>query len=1099
MKTIPPQCPEPETVKYWRSIDQLAQTPEFQTWAEREFPAGASDLRDESTRRHFLKLMGASFLFAGVGFMGAGCRRPQETIYPFSKQPENYVHGVPQWFATAMPTRGTALPLLVRSNDGRPTKVEGNPEHPDSNGGTDAFAQASILNLYDPDRAQRYTRDGNEVIKEAALDFLGSLSKQCVASGGKGLAFLMERSSSPSRSRLQAAIAQKLPQARWFIHEPVDFAIHQQAASLLAGKPVRPYFKLDAAKVILSLDCDFIGAEEDNHRFIRAFSKGRKVAKKGDLMNRLYAVESLMTQTGANADHRLRVAASSVISVAVAIAAKVAPTNTDAQALAAKFPLPAHVSAKWIEECAKDLLAPENKNAALVLAGYRQPLAVHLLAGVLNSALQSEGTTLVLQDVPAASESTIKELAQALNGGQVETLVILGGNPVFTAPADLDWSSIQKKAKTVIRLGYYEDETFASSTWHLPATHYLESWGDARTSDGTCVPIQPLIAELFGGLTEIELLARIGGIEPFKPYDIARETLKSIAGADGFEEKWKRFLHDGFLTGSAPQLSTAKINPAAASATLGAATATAQPSKDKLEVLLYRDYSVDDGRYANNGWLQEMPDPITKVVWDNAVLVSRKTAAELGVKNNQVVEIELNGRKVQGPIWIQPGLGDFTLCLALGYGRDKGGRVANFNGGKVGFNAYPLRTADMGYFAVGAKIVPTGKTYPLSIPQDHWTMEGRPIIREANLKQFEANSEFAKGMNMEHPPGEKDAHHNPLPLYPNPLEEAKKKAHHQWGMSVDLSACVGCSACVIACQSENNIPIVGKEQVEKGREMHWLRIDRYFTGDPAKQKASQKTLASDQEQAYEAWIDDPQVVNQPMMCQHCEGAPCESVCPVNATVHDEEGLNVMAYNRCVGTRYCSNNCPFKVRRFNFFDYNKRPIESLYKGPLATRKADEWDIVKLIKNPDVTVRMRGVMEKCTFCIQRIEGAKIAQKVKAGGSGDVVVPDGTIKTACQQACPADAIVFGNIADPKSRVSELKAQTRDYTVLDFLNIGPRTTYLAKLRNPNPAMPDVYDMPLSTKEFIEKNGPIEGETHHHGAEPSGEHAPTAEKKGAH
>ncbi|MBI5388575.1 MAG: TAT-variant-translocated molybdopterin oxidoreductase [Verrucomicrobia bacterium] len=1093
MKRPPPPCPEPETVKYWRSLDQLAETPQFREWVEREFPAGASELRDETTRRHFLKLMGASFLFAGVGFLGAGCRRPEEKIYPFSKQPENYVHGVPQHFATAMPVRGTAIPLLVRSNDGRPTKIEGNPDHPDSNGSTDVFAQASILNLYDPDRAQRYTRDGHDVIKEVAFDFLGTLSTQYAANGGAGLCFLAGRSSSPSRARLQALLAQKMPKARWFVHEPVDFSASRQAASLLVGKPVAPHFKLDAAKVILSLDCDFLGSEEDNYRHQRGFAKNRRLAKKGDPLSRLYAVEALMTQTSMNADHRLRVASSAVVSVAAAVVATALGNEADAQALAKKFPLPADVKPQWISECAKDLLA--HKGAALVVAGYRQPLAVHLLAYALNSILQSEGRALVFfEAAPAFPEGDIAELATALNAGQVETLVVLGGNPVFTAPAELDWAATQKKAKTVIRLGYYEDETFASCTWHLPAAHYLESWGDARTSEGTVVPVQPLIQPLFDGLTEIELLARLAGVEQPKSYDVVRETFRTLAGADLFEEKWKKFLHDGFLAGSAAKPAVVTMNKAAGLQELNAVSTPEPPSKDKLEVIFHRDYSVDDGRYTNNGWLQEMPDPVTKLTWDNAVLVSRKTAAELGVKNNQVVEIELGGRKVQGPIWIQPGQADFTLGLALGYGRDRGGRIANFNGGKVGFNAYPLRTADAGYFKVGAKIMATGRTYPLSCPQDHWTMEGRPIIREATLKQFNEMPNFAAGMNMEHPPGPKDAQHNPLPLYPNPLDAQKKSALHQWGMSIDLNACTGCAACVIACQSENNVPIVGKEQVAKGREMHWLRLDRYYTGDPALQK-SRDVLVADESQAYEAWIDDPQVVTQPMLCQHCEAAPCESVCPVNATVHDQEGLNVMAYNRCVGTRYCSNNCPFKVRRFNFFDYNKRPLEHLYQGPMATRREDEWDLVKMVKNPDVTVRMRGVMEKCTFCTQRIEQAKIAQKVKAGASGDVVVPDGTIKTACQQACPTEAIVFGNIADPKSRVSQLKAQSRDYTVLDFLNIKPRTTYLAKVRNPNPAMPDYYEMPLSMKEFVEKNGPVEGQEHHHGAEP-GRAVKSAEKE---
>jgi molybdopterin-containing oxidoreductase family iron-sulfur binding subunit len=513
--------------------------------------------------------------------------------------------------------------------------------------------------------------------------------------------------------------------------------------------------------------------------------------------------------------------------------------------------------------------------------------------------------------------------------------------------------------------------------------------------------------------------------------------------------------------------------------------AVASPDKDKLEVVFHRDYSLDDGRYNNNGWLQEMPDPITKMVWDNAVLISRKTAAELGVKNFDVVEIKLGNGSISGPIWVQPGQADYSIGLALGYGREKSGRV----GRNVGFNAYPLRTTTAENFAVGATLTRTGKTFTLACTQDHWSMEGRPIIREANLAQYRDHPNFAKSMQQEEPRVAQS-------LYPNPFDELKKSGHHQWGMSIDLNTCVGCSACMMACQSENNVPIVGKDQVRRGREMHWLRIDRYYSG-LSKNRDSLDTYHTEGQQQFESWIDDPQVATQPMLCQHCESAPCENVCPVNATVHDQEGLNLMVYNRCVGTRYCSNNCPYKVRRFNYFDYNKRGIgKNLYWGPLRHRADDEWDLLKMIKNPDVTVRMRGVMEKCTFCVQRIEQAKISQKVKARGSDDVIVPEGTFTTACAQACPAGAIVFGNLNDSESRVSKLKQQQRDYTVLEFLLTKPRLTYLARVRNPNPAMPDYQAEPMSFENYKQKAGdPFEREGEAHGA--SG--AETAVEKGAH
>jgi molybdopterin-containing oxidoreductase family iron-sulfur binding subunit len=1048
MKTIPPICPEPEFGrKYWKSLDQLAETPEFRQWAEREFPQGASEWTDPVTRRHFVKIMSASFLLGGLGLAGSGCRRPEEKIVPFTRMPENYTHGVPQFYATAMPTRGSAIPLVVKSHDGRPIKVEGNSLHPDSNGGTDRFAQASILNLYDPDRASQFKSGGNLVTAAATTDFLDRLAREGQASGGKGVGFLVERSNSPSRARLQKLIGQKMPQAKWYVHEPVDLDISRQAASVAFGAAVRPYHHFDAARVIVSLDCDFIGAEEDAPTNIRRFAQGRRLEKPSDTPSRLYIAEGLMTLTGFNADHRLRLATSAIGQLAAALAAELGVAG------AGSVPKPAGVDPLWIAECAKDL--QENRGQSLVVAGYRQPLEVHLLAYAINSALGNLGKTVTFQDTPSAGEGTLAELAQALNTGSVETLVILGGNPVYTAPADLDWARTQRKARTIVRLGSSEDETFPHCDWHLPAAHYLESWGDALSPDGTLIPIQPLIAPLFGGLTELEVLARIAGSGVTSGYEIVRETFAGIVKGD-VEATWLKFLHDGFLAGSAAKPVDVKLDVGAAAKAV-AGLKVAAPGKSSLEVIFHRDYSLDDGRYNNNGWLQELPDPVTKIVWDNAVLVSRKTAQELGVQNSDVVEITLGGRSVEGPIWVQPGLADYSLGLALGYGREKSGRV----GRNVGLNAYRLRAANALYIAGGATLRKTGKTYTLTCTQDHWSLEGRPIIREANLDQFRAKPDFAKEMKMEEPPVV-------APLYPNPFDEAKKQGLHQWGMSIDLNRCVGCSACMLACQSENNIPIVGKDQVGRGREMHWLRIDRYYSGAP---KGQHSTWIKEQKQQFEQWIDDPQAVTQPMMCQHCESAPCENVCPVNATVHDNEGLNLMVYNRCVGTRYCSNNCPYKVRKFNYFDWNKRPIGQFYKGPFGHRKEDEWDLLKMIKNPDVTVRMRGVMEKCTFCVQRIEQAKIAQKVKAGASGDVIVPEGTFTTACAQACPAGAIVFGNLNDTNSRVTKLKEDARDYTVLEFLLTKPRLTYMARVRNPRRGMPGYYEVPLTYKEYEEQN----------------------------
>ncbi|MEI8290441.1 MAG: TAT-variant-translocated molybdopterin oxidoreductase [Verrucomicrobiota bacterium] len=1035
--------------RYWRSLDELADTPEFKDWLHREFPVGASEMVEDGTsRRHFLKIMSASFALAGVATLGAGCRRPEEKLEPFGKQPENYTFGEAQYFATAMPTRTGAIPLVVKSYDGRPVKIEGNALFPGSNGGTDRYAQASILDLYDPDRARHFKHDGKVVSREEAVGLLDELSKKFAANSGEGLAFLAESSTSPSRARLQKIVAQKFPKAQWFTCDAIDSGIHQRAATQAFGQPVKPVFHFDKAKIILSLDCDFLGGEDGAHEHIRKFAAGRKA---GEKMSRLYAVESLFTLTGASADHRLRICASQVVKVATGILSQILDGNSQ--------------MSPWLAECTKDLIA--NRGKVLVVAGQRQPAEVHLIAHAINAALDSVGKTVTLI---STKESPVVDLKN-LDAGAADTLVILGGNPAYN-------QNRSAKAKTVVRLGYYEDETSEKSQWNFPAAHYLESWGDAMTTSGTIVPVQPLIQPLFGGLTELEFLARLAGESQTSAYEIVRATF----GVP--EETWKQILFNGFSASEPTPL--AKLRPVQSAIELIqplAGLKFSAASANQLEIVFYRDAKVDDGRYANNGWMQELPDPITKMTWDNAVLVSRKTARELEVVNGDIVEITLNGRKVTGPIWTQPGMADYSLGLALGYGREKAGRV----GTGVGFNAYKIFNGK--YVETGATVKKTGRTYALACTQHHWNMEGRPAVREANLEEFLKEPKFAEEkFHGVEPPIVKS-------LYPNPLDEAKKTALHQWGMTVDLNACVGCGTCVVACQSENNIPIVGKDQVSRGREMHWLRIDRYFTTDPKKEKAAEK-FKTDENQQFAEWIDEVQAVNQPMMCQHCETAPCESVCPVNATVHDQEGLNVMAYNRCIGTRYCSNNCPYKVRRFNYLDFNKRPLTEL-KGTIYSttlthktdgqwdllrwwkdsnsgmRTEDEWDLIKLSKNPDVTVRMRGVMEKCTFCTQRIEQAKISQKAKAGGSDKVRLSEaaGTVpKTACQQACPAGAIVFGDVSDVASSVSKSKLLPHNYSVLGDLLTMPRTTYLARIRNPNPAMPD-YQAPFSTEEYESQN----------------------------
>jgi molybdopterin-containing oxidoreductase family iron-sulfur binding subunit len=1053
----------PQT-EYWRSIGEANGTAEHADWSDKEFPEGAMELPEDFSRRDFLKLMGASVGLAGVGLLGVGCRRPVETIIPFGEQPAGYVHGVPQFFATARPTATGAVPLVVKSDEGRPTKVEGNADHPDSNGATDLHTQASILNLYDPDRAREFTKNGKAMKggRADAIVELANLVKENVPT-----AFLMPAGNSPSRARMIGKITAKMGvNANFYVHEAVDYSVHQRAATAVFGASVKPFWKLDKAVIILSLDCDFIGTEEDSHRQMRDFARGRKLAKNEGRMSRLYVAEALMSQTGANADHRQRMNASTVTAATGYLADKLGI------AVKGNVAAPANKKEKdWLDECLEDLKVHAGKG--LVMAGYRQPQPVHELVNLINEKLGNlaHAVEIHVSDTPPV-HGNLHDLKDNL--GNLERIINLGCNPAYDGGADLDWAS-NAKGKTKFRLSYFaEDESSDGKGVVVPRAHYLESWGDARTSDGTLVPVQPLIAPLFDGLSELEVLSAFAyGIGSSgkqlakEAHEIVQDTLK----LQNSNASWGHFLHGGFL----PDSAISQADQTVSNGTSSELPASASISDTNLEVVFTADHSVGDGTFANNGWCQELPDPISKITWDNVMSISRVTGEKLKLGNGQVAKLTLNGRSVEGPIWIQPGMADNTVCLPLGYGK-KHGRIANFKGEGVGFNAYSIRDTDFPNIAIGGKLSATGKTHSLSSTQEHWSMEGRAIIREATLAKYKETPMFALEMGM------KSHARNEGKIYQHPYKErpSLKSDVHQWGMSVDLSSCTGCSACVIACQSENNIPIVGKDQVGRGREMHWLRIDRYYTGkdhDP-----NVNATAGDDEQHLETWIDDPQVINQPMMCQHCESAPCETVCPVNATVHDEEGLNIMAYNRCVGTRYCSNNCAWKVRRFNFFDYNKRPLDKLYDSPMtkpslffdwmesrekSNRPDDEWDLVKLAKNPNVSVRMRGVMEKCTYCVQRIESAKIAQKVKAKSGNDVQVPANGVKTACEQACPAEAITFGNLLNEKDDVVAEKANPRNYEVLGFLDNVPRTTYLAKIRNPNAAMPDAYEKPFSTTEY--------------------------------
>lgn len=1062
--------------QYWRSLDHLSDAPEYRKFVEREFPEGASELNNEVDRRKFLILAAAGIGMAGL----TACRRPIEKIVPVGgKLAELVVPGVPQQYATIYNLGGQAQGLLVRSNDGRPTKIEGNPNHPASLGATSGYAQASILDLYDPDRSKsvkqgKENKSWDDFVKAATPLFAELKGKQ-----GDGLRILAESNSSPALRELRNHITTTFPQAKWHTYDAISQDNALGGANLAFGQPVHVHYAFDRADIVLALDADFLGSDLGSTANVKAFSKKRrtgtdieaeehgthnlagaenkegaahqvegsaaakpsetaeaamktgehkaeagasvgeaKATSESHKMNRLYAVESNFTVTGAMADHRLRLQSGKIGGFLAALAKQLGVTANGLDKHAAAIGGNA-LAAKWVTAVAKDLTA--NKGRAVVVVGARQPAHVHALAALVNASVAGDTVkyTRAFEEKFESSVDSLKALVADASGGKVNTLIVLGGNPVYNAPADLKFRDALKQVKNKIHVGLYQDETSVECDWHVNEAHYLESWGDGRAYDGTASIQQPLIAPLYNGKSALEVLAAVSGYPQQNGYDIVKTLwLKSLGG----EKAWNKAVHDGVIANTA----FVGVTPAPNAGAVGTALDAAPVAGNGLEINFVQDGSMYDGRFANNGWMQEVPDPMTKIVWDNAALMSRDTADARGLQNEDVVKISLKGRELRLPVWILPGHAKDSVTIALGYGRTETGRIGkgfdqtfgklfdtNSYGNTVGGNAYLLRTSDAMDIATGADIAKTADAHKVAATHDHWSMEDRPLVREATLENFFKKPAFAK---------EIDEETHTISIYKHPLTFQEG---NQWGMAIDLNTCVGCNACVLACQSENNIPIVGKDNVLRGREMHWIRMDRYFTNVPKIEFAVGGAKKPEFDE------DRMQAVQQPMTCQQCEHAPCEEVCPVAATVHNEEGLNTMAYNRCVGTRYCSNNCPFKVRRFNYLNWHKDITES----------------EKMVHNPEVTVRMRGVMEKCTYCTQRISAAKHQAKVE----GHRPIKDGEITPACAQVCPADAIVFGNINDPNSRVSKLRKQARNYQLLVELNINPRTTYLAKLRNIN------------------------------------------------
>jgi len=980
--------------EYWRSLEDLAATPGFKDLLEREFPQqaiGWSEDEDEGEgRRNFLKLMGASLALGGL----AACtRQPTEYIMPYVRQPEELIPGRPLFFATAATLNGIATGVLVESHEGRPTKIEGNPQHPAALGASDAFSQASVLQLYDPDRSQTAMFQG-EV--RSWGDFFQALRQALgdqQAKKGAGIRVLTQTQTSPTIADQIKQIQALYPAAKWHQWEPAGSHSARAGAMQAFGQAVNTYYDVSKANVIVSLDSDFLASGTASLRYARQFSSRRRVRGDNTSMNRLYVAEPMPTATGSKADHRLPLRAGDLEEFAWALATGLGAANGPKSGENGDI-------YKWIGPIAKDLQA--NKGASLVIAGDYQPPIVHALAHVMNASLGNVGKTVFYTDPVEISSgdqlASLQDLVKDLDSGAVDLLLVLGGNPVFDAPVEIGMRDRMQKAKLRVHLGLFADETADACQWHLPEAHYLETWGDARAFDGTVTIQQPLIEPLFGGRSILQVLNMLTDNPLAEPYDLVKGYWAGQHKGTDFEAWWRRAVHDGVIADSALPTRTPSVRG-------DAITAPAGPRRldGTLEVIFRPDPTIYDGRFANNGWLQEMPKPVTKLTWDNAAFMGPGTASRLGLPivntldydNGGVpmVQLTYQGRTLRAPVFVQPGHANGAVTLHLGYGRTKAGR----SGTGQGFNPYGLRTSKALWHDVGLEAKKTSGMYPLATVQNNHLLDTRRhIYREATLAEYKANPD-SPHEGAEAPPPE-------LTIYPG-----FKYDGYAWGMAIDLTACTGCSACIVACQAENNIAVVGKDQVRRSRDMHWLRVDTYYNGDP----------------------NNPEMKNQPVPCMQCENAPCELVCPVQATNHSAEGLNDMVYNRCVGTRYCSNNCPYKVRRFNFYLFSDFDTPSL----------------KLMRNPDVSVRSRGVMEKCTYCVQRINEAKIDSERQGRR-----VKDGEILTACQQTCPTGAIEFGNINDPNSRVARLKAEKLNYGMLADINTRPRTTYLASLRNPNP-----------------------------------------------
>ncbi|MDA7926504.1 TAT-variant-translocated molybdopterin oxidoreductase [Verrucomicrobiales bacterium] len=1057
---------------HWRSLGELEGSKEFEGWLEREFPQGAQELElDETSRRSFVKLMGASTALAGFG---VACKRPLQHLVPYNEHVEWVIPGKALYYSTAKPRlSGIGCdPLVVTTFEGRPTKVDGNRLHPAVTGGSSAITQASVLDMYDQDRSRGYFEGGKPSTAEAFNTAV--LAPLRAAATGEKLGLVLSQSTSPTRHALIKEVQAAFPGVRFYGYGALDEVGSREAADLVHGKGAVPVVNFSTAKRVLSLDCDFLGDEVIGEDPLREFASTRNVEKNPDI-SRLYVAESAFTLTGGMADHRYRTPASQIFPISALIAAEVATLSGDVALgvlakKALKKAVPSVYRLDWIKACAADLFA--SKGASVVVAGGRQSAAVHALVAAINNALGAFGGIISVRKHVLPGLADVAALASDLKSGAVETLVVMNeGDLAFDAPSDLELKKLLSKVPTLVQLGFSKNQTTKLADWHVPKTHYLETWGDCLSLSGVYSVQQPMINPMWGGVSDDAFLLSLLADDASQEALLGR-VKKSFASAGG--KKWNDALRDGFAAEVEMAPTVAAVNVAAAAPLVEGAEISDLPHEGGLEVSLVSGSATYDGRFANNGWLQEAPDPITKLTWDNAALVSVFTAKALGLENEDLIEIVSGDRKVIAPVLTAPGHADFAITIALGYyGNLAEGTVSK----GVGYNAYPLMTSNQSYVVGGVTVRKAGGTNQLALTAEHYSMEGRAIAREGTVEMYKEHSDFAGHQGMDH--------HIPenMSLYEGadyenggtqpenrfikqlPGHEFRVDPLHQWAMTVDLNSCIGCNACVIACQSENNIPIVGKDQVLAGREMHWIRMDRYFTSPKDNEVISERGgpldylvgAESTKDTPGKRTVDDDQIemISQPVACQQCESAPCETVCPVNATVHTSDGLNAMTYNRCIGTRYCANNCPYKARRFNYYDYNKRPIDKIELGPLAPAEGNATTTQQLQKNPNVTVRMRGVIEKCTYCVQRISAAKIAAKAAARDSDDVQVKANSFTVACQDACGAEAISFGNLKAKGDKINDAKKNPRNYDLLKYIGTRPRTSYLARIKNPNPKMP--------------------------------------------